>query len=631
LPRAGSLFVALAAISCRGGGNAGRPVASLASSPAAAEAFEPIQAGWSTDAKQRRTLRARLVGFLVRFPGDGLAPLVRTYLVMADLDEPDLPAAEFQLAQLATLPPGATNDLAEIARARDLRLRGHPDAAFERLRPLVGKVVDPTSRAILQEEVSVAAVEAKREYEAIAYMDAWLRNAAEEDRVSVQGKVRTALAAEPEAVLVTALRAMRAGGAASGYGREIQLLVTERLAAIALARNDSDLARWLVATDSSTPLLGDAEGALGELATTKRGLATVDGRTVGLVLPTGSTDLRDEAAAIMRGAAWALDLPRADETRGDRTKLVTRDDGGDADRVEPTMSELAGEGAVVILAALDPVSAARAVTWGEAHGVAVITFAVPDSAQALQPHQWAFTIGVKREAEIGALAEELVSRGLVKIVPVVAPGARSKKDDAVLALSKGSVQLEPAVECDTAAAQSGEAHFPVDEWKRDHAKAWLVDAPSECARDLVRQLAMAQSTGTVGLTLDATGGSARAPHLNMVAVRAGEIPVTATTPAGIADTEIRTWAETTGAPPSWWAALGHDAALLARRAVAALPLDATSDTAEVNKRRAATKAALSTAVAHLWTSEASGFASAHVLARALDVTDLTGAETRPGR
>jgi len=633
---AGSLFVALSAFSCRGGGGAGRPVASIASSTEAAAAFEPIEEAWSTDANERMILRSRIVSFLAQFPADGLAPLVRTYLSMVELDRRDLKAAEFQLAQLASLPPGATHDLAEIARAEDLRLRGQPDAAFELLRPLVGKVVDPTSRAILQEEVSLAAVEARREYEAIAYMDAWLRTATEEDHDAVREKVKAALVTEPETVLVNALRAMRSGGAASGYGREIQLLVTERLAAVALSRNDSDLARWLVSADSGSPLLGDAEGALGELATTKRGLASVDGRTIGLVLPTGSSDLRDEAAAIMRGAAWALELPRSDESKGDHTKLVTRDDGGDANRVEPTMSELAGEGAVVILAALDPLSAARAVTWGERHGVVVITFAVPKD---VPPHDWAFSIGVTREAEIGTLAEELVSRGQELIVPVVPPGGSpagtlqraAAGNDPVQALSKGTVQLEPPVECDTAAAQSGEARFPVEAWKKERAHAWLVDAPSECARDLVRQLAIAQAQGVVAFTLDATGGSARAPLLNMIAVRAGEIPVTATSPAAIKDAGIRAWTENAGAPPNWWAALGHDAALLARRAVADLPLDATSDGPEVTRRRARAKAALIAVAARLWTTASAGFGSAHSLPRTLEVTELWSTEPHAPR
>jgi hypothetical protein len=580
-------------------------VASVASTVAAAAAFAPIAQKWSTEAKERAALRASLASFLQLFPTDGLEPLARAYYALALIDAGDLPAGEAQLAILETLPPGATRDLVVVARAKDQRLRGHAEAAFDGLRPLVGKEVDATTRAILQEEVSLAAIEGKRDYEAIAYFDTWLRNAAEEDHDSVRAKVAAALAREPEPVLMDALRAMRSAGPSSGYGREIQKLVTERLAAIAIERKDSDLARWLVTADTAGALLGEAEGALGELATTKRGLATVDGRTIGLVLPTGSSDLRDEAAAILRGAASALDLPRDDPSKGDRTKLMTRDDGGDVNRVEPTMSELAGEGAVVILAALDPTAAARAVKWG-------VTFAVPSGET---PRDWTFTVGVPRDGEIAALAEELVSRAVVKIVPIVPPGG----SPAIDALAKGTVQLEPPVPCDTAAAQSGEAHFPIDDWKRDHARVWLVDAPSECARDLVRGLDAAQLSGVVALTLDAAGSSARSPLLKTMSVHVGEIPVVGETST---DPEIRAWTEASGGPPNFWSALGHDAAVLARRAVAALPLDATSDAAAVSARRAAAKSALLTATAHLWTSESRGFASAHVLPRILGVEDL---------
>ena len=382
------------------------------------------------------------------------------------------------------------------------------------------------------------------------------------------------MAKEPDSVLEDALRAMRSGGAASGYGREIQRVISERLGAEALAKNDSDLARWLVSGESTAPLLGQDEGALGELATTKRGLANIDGRTIGLVLPTGSTDLRDEAAAIMLGVAWALDLPRADPSKGDRTKLATRDDGGDANRVEPSMAELAGEGAAVILAALDPVSADRAVRWGEEHAVAVIALAEPrpnalagtdGGARAAVAHDWAFVAGVPRADEIAVLGEELVSRGLRKIVPIVPPSG----SEAVRALSLGTVVLEPEVACDTAAAQSGEAHFPVEDWKKESVRAWLVDAPSECARDLVRELATAGMDGTMGLTLDAAGTKRARPGrgrpVEEIAVRAGAIPVTEASASAVADPDIKTWYARQGAPPSWWAALGHDAAVLARR------------------------------------------------------------------
>jgi hypothetical protein len=592
-------------------------VASLAWSRDSAEAFAPIRDRWADAMKPgaREKLVPDLERFVARFPGDGLTPLARTYLAIALEDAGRLDDAEKIVDSLATLPPGATRDLLEIAHARLLRARKLPVLAFDHVRPLVGKVVDPTARAMLQEEVSLAAIESQRDYEAIAYMDAWLRSAGEEERDAVRAKVAKALESLPERVLEDALRAMRTGGAASGYGREIERLVADRLGAIAIARGDSDLARWLVNGEAAGATISPAEAALGELATTHAGLASVDGRTIGLVLPTGSTDLRDEAAAVMRGAALALDLPRANPGGGDLTKLVTRDDAGDESRIEPAMSELAGEGAVVILAALDPVGADHAVRWGEEHGVAVVAMA---ATQSVAPREWAFVAGVPRASEIAVLGEELVSRAAAKIVPVVPPGG----SPAIASLARGTVELEPPVPCDTAAAQSGEAHFPIEVWKALRIRAWLVDAPSECARDLIRELGGESAAGIVGLTLDAAGTTARAPSLRLLAVRAGAIPVTAAAPAGVEDPEVRAYFAREGAPPNAWTALGHDAAILARRAVAALPLDATSDFTEVKKRRALVQASLAAANAHLWTTASTGFAGTHVLPRELGVVEL---------
>ena len=136
----------------------------------------------------------------------------------------------------------------------------------------------------------------------------------------------------------------------------------------------------------------------------------------------------------------------------------------------------------------------------------------------------------------------------------------------------------------------------------------------------------------VALTLDAAGTGARAPDVKELAVRVGEIPVTATSPDAVTNPDIRAWYAREGAPPNWWAALGHDAAILARGAVAALPLDATSDPAEVGKRRLAAKQALAAAQAPLWTSEARGFSAAHVIVREAKVVELgPGATKAPGK
>ena len=201
-------------------------------------------------------------------------------------------------------------------------------------------------------------------------------------------------------------------------------------------------------------------------------------------------------------------------------------------------------------------------------------------------------------------------------VPIVPEQVTANQisSEAIQSLSmECTVELLPPVACDTAAAQSGEAHFPADEWKKSRVHAWLVDAPSECARDLVRELGTASIDGTLALTLDAAGSNAHAPGLKEVAVRAGEIPVVAPPRPDGVDRRLRTCGPgircARGAAELVGPRLDTSAAILARRAVATLPLDATSDAAEVTKRCARPrKGALlgAKATAHLWTSESRG-------------------------
>ena len=75
-------------------------------------------------------------------------------------------------------------------------------------------------------------------------------------------------------------------------------------------------------------------------------------------------------------------------------------------------------------------------------------------------------------------------------------------------------------------------------------------------------------------------------------------------------------------PPSFWAGLGHDAAVLAWMCVQALPERATEDPSEVAARRAQTAQALAAAQAELWTSEARGFNGARELPRMIGVREL---------
>ena len=85
-----------------------------------------------------------------------------------------------------------------------------------------------------------------------------------------------------------------------------------------------------------------------------------------------------------------------------------------------------------------------------------------------------------------------------------------------------------------------------------------------------------------------------------------------------ADPRLRSWLDAGRAPPSWWSALGRDAAVLAWAAVRDLQ-ETTTDSSEVRARRLEATSALAAAGGELWTTEATGFGGTQRLARRITV------------
>ncbi len=564
-------------------------------------------------------MRKQLEHFLAVRPDDGMAPLARVYLVLSLTDEPtDWPQVDAMLPRIPEPPPGTVRDLYLIASARQLRHHGQPEAAFDLLGPLVGKMVDPVARGMLEEEVAHDALEAHHDYEAIAYMDAWLRGSAEEERDQVQAKVSALLAQLADTVLENALRTMRAQSA-GGYGVEIEKLVTQRLAAVAITKGDPVLARWLLESGSgasgATTIPGAMGTQLGELATSRRGLGEVAGRTIGLLLPTGSTDLRDEAADVERGVAWALDLPRTQPDGGDGTRLVTRDDGGDPERMIGGLEELAGEGASIILTALDGVSADRAVEWAEKNKIAVISIAPP---AAKRPSAFAFVVGEPERGVVDALTAAIATRrgADAKIAPLV------EGDAVALAASfASSPVLLPPVVCDVEAMRAGEPRFPVVAWDRAGVHAWLVAGSADCARDLMREERAHAKGSLFALSLIAGTTTERPRGAHLLVAAAGVVQL-GSEGGDPRETDVRAMTSHFGGRPNWWASLGRDAAILARTALARAPTDSVTGTAQIAQRRQSARDALLGARAALWTTDEPGFNASQVLGRTVRVVEI---------
>ncbi len=649
----------LVGVACGGGRRVrDRPTATVATSQGAAYELAEIEAAWHVPtADSRAALKARLERFIQRFPEDGATPLARVYLAFVDLDGGDLRGAEAELAALVTLDPGATNDFATVARAETRRARGRPEEALELLRPLAGKIVDRDARERFDEAIVRAALDAHRDYEAISYMDAWIRNTEEHERDGVRERVRGAIARMGADVLVPSLAAMRRTGGASGYGRDIQRIVTARVAELAVESDDAKLAQWLVDVDAGAVLEGETELLVSELATRQAGGTAFVGRSVGLVLPTASSSLRDAAGDVARGVAWALEIPRTRPGAGDDTRLVTRDDGGRRGQLESALEELAAEGAGVIIAGIDAESADRAVRWSDASGIPVLTLAAPARSK---PRGSAFVLGESTATVVTALADALAARRETRVALVA---DRSGLADAATALAARTPKLElfqPAA-CELEDKQGGEARFPVDAWEKEKFRTWMVVGPEACARDVIHEVGDLGGA-LLALSLEGSRKPDRGVGAHVIAAAAGIVPVLTddddhaprsrtlgrrapAAPAGTT-TSKRTGATTAhpptghdgdearapevarylaalGSVPNWRSALGRDAGVLARAALRELPLDTAKTADEVSRRRASVERALPQVKAALWSTDAPGLdAKTRTLPRVVRVVDI---------
>jgi len=592
------------AAACSGGSSLERPVATLSSSPEAGNAFAMLCDAFAHDAHDA-ALANRLDEFIRKYPRDRVTSLARLQLGHVLLDMKDTEGARRELSVVSEPSPGNAHDFWLALRARLLRLDKHSDEALAALQPLVGTVVDTSLRTILLEEVAVASIDARRSLEAVAYLDGWLRSVPPHAHKDAHDRVHDQLQRVEPSVLAQTLEAMQ-GDDAGGYSPELQRLVAEALAKHALDVQDTHLAQRLINSSLAKYLTGSAVGQdLRDLATSLRGARAVVAHTIGLVLPTDTPELRDAAADAARGAAFALGLPRA-QGDDDATHLVTRADAtssaGVSGSVDASLEELAGAGAAVVLAGFDQATAERACRWAEENALPVITLAAPITLG----QRFCFVAGEARQTSLALLLGELEKRAGKnrKVASVTSASA-----EAALSQTKStSLELLPPFRCEPPYSRS---RMPFVEWSAQNVHQFLVSAPSGCVRTLLPSLPRGSE---VGLALEAMSSDENA-HVVAAGVHAFAV-------APVASPQFDAYKQKLGAKPSYWTAVGRDAALLAHAAEVDLPADRTTSPTEIARRREMVRAALLTVKATLWTTDASGFAQDHKLPRTLHVVDL---------
>jgi hypothetical protein len=246
-------------------------------------------------------------------------------------------------------------------------------------------------------------------------------------------------------------------------------------------------------------------------------------------------------------------------------------------RVEDELAELASDGAALFVAGIDDEGARSASAFAESHGIPVLLLRKPPVAVPSAGYTFVLGLG---DADIErALVETLDSKGI----------RRTER------IGPGGVACEP----DTPAF--GGPRFPLRELQKNGVSGLIVTGDAPCARDLAGEMKGAKSSLLVALGLEASETYSTLGVSTLV-VSSGGYPEKA--PHG-----------------GWYEALGHDAALLAARALESLPPEGLVRGGSVEVLHEKARDALSRAEAALWTSAARGFAGARVLPRKLGVLE----------
>ncbi|MGK4008565.1 hypothetical protein WMF31_38510 [Sorangium sp. So ce1036] len=647
-----ALGAALAGAACGGAPGGGEPVSPvLGGSPEAQADLQRILARFASGGRAERiALEPELLAFRRRHAGDDLARVADAHLAWIALEKGDLRRAEALSAQIEAGGRSATGDLARVLRGAALRRAGEPRRAFGALRPLVSKVIDPHVRSLLNEEITAAAMEAGAWTQAIELMSVWLREAGDDERAVVRARVEALLREVPDAHLTAALRAGHATAEITDPATDVRSLVAERLARAALERRDVALAEELLTR--AAPLLGDQGDAVAALAA-GAGTARVEPPTVGLLLSTRTATSRRRGVDIAAGVAHGLGLLRP----GSDARLVSRDDGGQGS-VDEALSSLTAEGAAVLIAGSDREQATAAARFARAHAIPVLLVHPPEPA-ALDG-EFVFVVGEEPATDVEVLAAALAARGAKPIAVVGgdaggdAGGGDAGGDAGGGDASGGAVagghaggavagghaggavaggHAGGADAGDVALRLPCDGAFDARALRPLGVRGLVLAGDARCAEQVIRA---APRSVTIAVGFEA---ATSAPPGALVAT-AGPFPLTAApdggqaAPPGALDpaaprrdapdagSTLAAWLARHPSPPSFWAALGHDAGVLARAGVRRLPKTGTEDPAEVKARRFAAASAVRSASTTLWTTSTTGFGGARVLPRTVGYREI---------
>ncbi|MCU0693793.1 MAG: hypothetical protein MUF54_20590 [Polyangiaceae bacterium] len=465
---------------CGGGASASyRPQPSLSESLSAQAGFGPIREEWLLSSRsERAVLGHRLRVFRQRHAEDPLARVADAYLAILALDRGDEAEARRLAAGIANGPQGNTTDLGVLVQGVSLSRRGKANDALAKLTPLIGKLIDPFAQDLLHESVAEAGVQAQRWFMAVQTMNDWLKSTTEAQLGPVRARVNALLKRFPAPALEQTLRAVRLDRDREVWGKEIRHALAARLARVAMERADPRLARSVLETSRTVIQMEEDGDSLAALAASGGDAARISGSRVGLVLPTASDQLRRRGGEALAGALEVFQpRPGEDYVPGapadEAPMLVVREQSGEAHALDEAIRALEAEGVALVIAGFDVLGASVAASSAEARGLPVVLLTAPERPPA---SSFAFVLG-ERDPAWGSDSPQ-----------ATAAGARGHSRMARVAMG-----VPPAGSAGATCAEglygSGDTRFPLPAWRAQGITAILMDGPSWCAKDLLRELA----------------------------------------------------------------------------------------------------------------------------------------------
>jgi hypothetical protein len=576
--RALCLVTSFVALGCASDSGRDQPNVALSAGVSAQSEFRALRARFfDADANGRVALAKYLEAFVTRHPDDPRARQVNVYLAWAYFERGDRIRARKLLDSIVEGPGGATRDFAGVALATLTAREGRTGDALDAFARLDGRIVDLDERFVYGEERTRAAFAANNRGVAFPALLAWLAQAPPDRLSRARVTAKTLLDRTPASELALALRELHRTESDREATPELEAArvwltatMVERLTRLALDRADPDLARRVLDV-APAALRATPEGQrLVKLSTTGSKAPAIVGRAVGLLLDLADATRRRRGAAVSAGMTRAL----GSAAGAANVELIVRTVSG---RVEDELTELASEGAGLFVAGTDDESARAASAFAESHGIPVLLLRKPPVAVPVAGYSFVLGLGDGEVERV--LGETLAARG-IRTVERIGPGGAP---------------------CEPEGAVSGEPRFPLGELRKRSVGGLLVTGDATCARDLAVEVRTRKTPFVLGLALEASD---------------------AFTTVGVPSLVVSTGGYPANAPPGgWYEALGHDAALLAARALEALPRDGLVRGGSVEVLHEKARDALAVAEAELWTSEARGFGSARVLPRKLGVVE----------